>query len=106
MKKILAILLSFIMLLSVCSCGKKTELTVDNVRDYLSFTASCDSDIEESSGSAGGWGYYRNYSGDASAHIRVTNQSGARFENVTLTLELYTVSFNSSRNGIVCGWEF
>lgn len=36
----------------------------------------------------------------------MTNQSGARFENVTLTLELYTVSFNSSRNGIVCGWEF
>ena len=88
-----SIIVMFMLILMVvesgCSIGKKT----------------CDCDLTEDSGSVRGI-YYEDYSGESTAEITITNQSSARFENVTLTLCIYTYGTYSHYDEDVCGWEF
>ena len=113
MKKTVSLILAFVMCLSLCACSStdkqteptKTELTKSNIEHYLAFTSNVDCKVETETGSIYGF-YYKNYSGSATANIKVVNQSGAKFENVTITLKLYNVTFNANSEGIICGWEF
>jgi len=109
MKKAIVILLALVMVLSLSACGgggsnstKKTELTKENIEDYLAFTATVDCSIDDS----GSIGFIKNYSGEAKADIKITNQTGAKFENVTIKLKLKVLTFNANKSGIICGWEF
>ena len=107
MRKYTASLLALCLGLSLAACGggKKTELTKENIGDYLAFTSSVDCSMDTDSGSVLGL-FYKNYSGDAAADIRIINQTGAKFENVTITLKLKAMNFDANQNGLICGWEF
>ena len=106
MKKLLALLLALLMCLSLCACGsRKTELTKENIKDYLSFSSTVDCDVDTDTGSILGF-RYKKYSGDATADIKITNQTGAKFENVNITLKMKSLTFDANAEGIICGWEF
>lgn len=108
MKKTLALLLALVLMLSLCACGGsggKTKLTKENINEYLAITSTVDCNIDTDSGSIGGLGY-KNYSGNATADIKITNQSGAKFENVNITLKLEVLTFDANKEGLICGWEF
>lgn len=60
--------------------------------------------MEKDSGSIYGYQYY-NYTGESTVKLEVVNQSGVKFENVTIVCELYTfVDFKG--NDPLFGWEF
>ena len=109
MKKLFILILALLMVLSLAACGdeggKKTELTKDNVKDYLAFSSNVDCNVNTDKGSVGGFGY-KNYSGDATAEIKITNQTGAKFENVKLNLKLKIITCEVGKKGLICGWEF
>ena len=109
MKKILAVLLALVTLLSVCACGnsessdKRIELSVDNINQYIKLSTEIkDCTINKDSNSILGI-LYVDYSGNATVKISAVNQSGAKFENVTITCEIYT---SVSSYPIPYGWEF
>lgn len=107
MKKVLALVMALVLVLSLAACGgnKEVKLTMDNINDYLSVTATCDCSIDSDSGSIGGL-YYNNYSGDATVDIKITNKTSAKFENTKVTLYVSNVVFTGGSNGVICGWEF
>lgn len=105
MKKALSLILALVLCLSLCACGgteeAKTEsvaLTTANISQYLKVNAT----VEECNFDEGemGSGFYLGAEGDAKILIETINNSGAKFDGVTLTCEI-TVS-----GGFTCGWEF
>jgi hypothetical protein len=114
MKKIIAMFLVLVTLLLVCSCGnsesgnsesgdKRIELSVDNINQYINLSTEIkDCTVNKDSGSIHGVSYV-DYSGNATVKVSAVNQSGAKFENVTITCEIYT--FVNS-HPIPYGWEF
>lgn len=101
---VLVIVLASITVLSLSSCGK-IELTTENIKDYLSFSGDCDSNVDTDTGAVLGI-YYKNYKGTATADIKITNQTSKKFENVNLTLRLSNMTFETNEKGPICGWEF
>lgn len=106
MKKIFALLMAVVMCLSFAACGEgekeeeknKVELTAQNIKDYLSFNAKVEEcEFYEGYGFSGG---YFGAQGAATVLLESTNTSGAKFKNVSITLEVYT------KGGLNCGWEF
>ena len=107
MKKLMFFTLALVMLLNLTACGAGggIELTTDNIKEYVSIKASVvDSEVEKDSGSVGGL-YYKNYEGEATVKLEVVNQSGAKFENVSIVCEVYTFPYFNA-DGPTYGWEF
>mgnify|MGYP000068346956 FL=1 len=104
MKKALSLILLFAICLGLTGCGNnKVELTLENVKEYLNITASVtDSDVEKTSKSVAGI-YTKAYKGTSKVELRVTNQSGMKFQNVEIKCKLSV--FNRTAGGIY-GWEF
>lgn len=108
MKRLLSLGLIIVLVLSLAACGKK-ELTSDNIKDYLSFSSTVDCDVETDEGFVTIDVYpisYKIYSGEATADIKITNQTGAKFENAKLELKLKIITCEANEDGLICGWEF
>lgn len=117
MKKVLSLVLTLVMCLSLCACGnngkevsdqKQSEeitLTTENVENYLSINTNVlDCDITQDKGSVLGL-YYKNYEGEAEIEIDVVNRSDATFLDVVIECEVYTYVTCESGDAWY-GWEF
>lgn len=105
MKKTLACLLALAMCLSLCACGGGTKLTTDNIKNYLSIKASVSNcEVDKKRDSILGVGV-TSYNGEATVEIEVVNQSGATFENVSITCDVFTY-VDCIPGPHAYGWEF
>ncbi len=105
MKKTLSLIMLTVIVISLAACGSSVKLTTENINNYLSIKASVsDCNVEKESGSILGIPY-NTYNGDATAKIEVVNQSGAKFENVTITCKVYTF-VDCIPGPVGYGWEF
>ena len=88
MKKIIAILLSVVLLLSLCACGgasnaeqepedTKVDLTTENIRDYLKIEASSN-DYQTEVRSETIFNIFPEYSGTGTVKISIVNQCSRR----------------------------
>ena len=87
MKKLVLSILLFTLCMGLSGCGNK-NLTTGNIKEYLNISATVlDSTVNGSSKSVAGI-YTKSYSGSAKVQIQVTNQSGAKFENVKIECKI------------------
>lgn len=121
MKKTIALLLSIILLLSLCACGgasnaeqepedTKVDLTTENIRDYLKIEASSN-DYQTEVGSETIFNIFPEYSGTGTVKISIINQASTRFENVSIKLKVKIPlhsTWNEEEEKYDCnsGWEF
>lgn len=121
MKKIIAILLSVVLLLSLCACGgasnaeqepedTKVDLTTENIRDYLKIEASSN-DYQTEVRSETIFNIFPEYSGTGTVKISIINQASTRFENVSIKLKVRIrlhSGWNEEEEKTDCysGWEF
>lgn len=121
MKKIIAILLSVVLLLSFCACGgasnaeqepedTKVDLTTENIRDYLKIEASSN-DYQTEVRSETIFNIFPEYSGTGTVKISIINQASTRFENVSIKLKVRIrlhSGWNEEEEKTDCysGWEF
>lgn len=110
MKRIMSLLLSMLLLMSLCACNKNSaedvsepeiiELTTENISDYLTINSTLEESTVEASYILG----HEGWSGESTIKTEIFTQTNAHFENVQLKLRLQIEEDTSWAE--IYHWEF
>lgn len=112
MKRIMSLLLSMLLLMSLCACNKNStedisepeiiELTTENISDYLTINSTLEESTVEASYILGREGW----SGESTIKTEIFTQTNAHFENVQLKLRIQIEEDKPSVVPEIYHWEF